>query len=567
MASTNCWRCLSRPSTTLTHPSLLTLSRPSFSTSAILAAAVKKPTLAARSKGQKTLKIKKKAVVKTGKPPAAGERKAMRKRIVLSNTNALEVEGMQDLDEQMVEKLVRKKEEDLSVSFALEAAGEMEAEVVGKVVGLKGETVDSLRAVEAFKTTQGWGLFRRPGLLLREESRELSRRMVGAARGREELRLVIDGEKGSGKSLMLLHAMATAFVKGWVVLNIPEAQEVTNAMNDYAPIQGTTPTLWSQPTYTANWLGQIGKANNAVLQDLQLSMEHNLPIPIQSNISLARLCELGARDPDVAWPIFLAFWAEITARGRPPVLMCLDSLSHVLQNSLYRAPDYSQIHAHDLAIIRHFVDHLSGKAKLPNGGAVIAATSRSHAPISKSLELVIANAEEKAAHAKYMEQFTARQAQHKANYAAYLERFPAMKAERDAEIARWQQQLAIEEAELAARTAPRQFLDKKALKAMAPKPLLKPAPYAPLQQEELQLTPRDPFEKAYDARADKVLENVDVLSLKGISRAEARALMEYWAQSGVLRQRVDEESVAEKWALAGNGIVGEIQRGALWMRI
>jgi small subunit ribosomal protein S29 len=33
---------------------------------------------------------------------------------------------------------------------------------------------------------------------------------------------VVDGERGTGMSLLLLHAMATAFVRGWIVLNIPE---------------------------------------------------------------------------------------------------------------------------------------------------------------------------------------------------------------------------------------------------------------------------------------------------------------------------------------------------------
>jgi small subunit ribosomal protein S29 len=94
-------------------------------------------------------------------------------------------------------------------------------EVIGQVVGLMGSTVDSLRAVEAFKTAQGWGLFRRPGLLVREESVAVSRKLIMSEEG-EMLRLVIDGERGTGKSLILLHAMATAFVRGWVVLNIPE---------------------------------------------------------------------------------------------------------------------------------------------------------------------------------------------------------------------------------------------------------------------------------------------------------------------------------------------------------
>ncbi|KUJ22703.1 mitochondrial ribosomal protein [Mollisia scopiformis] len=482
MASSNCWRCLSRPA----NASLLPLSRPSFSTTAFVAAAPKASTKApARAKGEKTLRIKKKAFVKTGKPPAPGERKAMRKRIVLSNTNALEVAGMKDLDAEMVDSMVRG--EDAVLDGALQSKGETHEDVVGKVVGLKGETVDSLRAVEAFKTTQGWGLFRRPGLLIREESVELCRRMTDAAANKKALRLVIDGEKGSGKSLMLLQAMATAFVKEWVVLNIPEAQELTNAVNDYTPVDGTKPTLWSQNTYTANWLGQIGKANNAVLQNTTMRKEYKLPIPVQSNISLARLCELGARDPDVAWPIFQAFWSEITNPGRRPVLICLDSLSNIMQTSSYRAPDYSLIHSHDLAIVRHFVNLLSRPTSgLPNGGAIIAATSRSHAPISKSMELAIKQSEEKA---------------------AQLRGWPG------------------------------------------------------------KVTQRDPFEKSYDERADKALQNVEVMRLKGLSKVEARGLMEYWAQSGVLRSRVDEETVAQKWALAGNGIVGEIQRGALWMRI
>jgi small subunit ribosomal protein S29 len=154
--------------------------------------------------GAKTLRIKKKAVVKSGKPPMPGERKALRKRVVLSNTNALEVLGMADLTGGMVR----------------------DASLVGKVVGLDGKTVDCLRAAEAFKPTQGWGLFRRPGLLVREESIVLADKLIAAEEGKETLKLVIDGERGTGKSLMLLYALATAALRGWVVLNIPEGMVV-----------------------------------------------------------------------------------------------------------------------------------------------------------------------------------------------------------------------------------------------------------------------------------------------------------------------------------------------------
>lgn len=254
------------------------------------------------------------------------------------------------------------------------------------------------------------------------------------------------------------------------------------ASTDYSPVDGSRPRMYAQNIYTANWLSQIAKSNSAVLQQLKVTQKHDISVTIEEGITLARLCELGANDKDIAWPIFNALWTEITAKGRPPVLVTLDSLSHVLQNSAYRDPDFKLIHSHDLAIVNHFMDCLAGKNQLTNGGAVLAATNRSHGPVSKSLELAIKNNME-------------------------------------------------------------------------------------LKQEGKEITKRDPFEKNYDDRVDKVLKGLEVMKLKGLSKAEARGLMEYWAKSGVLRSRVDERSVTEKWAVAGNGIIGEIERNALAMRI
>jgi small subunit ribosomal protein S29 len=252
------------------------------------------------------------------------------------------------------------------------------------------------------------------------------------------------------------------------------------ALTDYSPIANTTPTLYSQNTYTATWLGQIAKANQKILSNLELAHHHTLPIPLQSNISLSRLAELGARDPDIAWPIFRAFWKEITSPGRPSILLTLDGLHHIMKPSAYRSPDFELIHAHDLAIVNHFVDYLSGSKTLPNGGAVLVATTKSNSPLSYATTLAIKQQEER--------------------------------------------------------------------------------------QEGKEVTKMDPWTKI-DMRAYESLQHAKVMRLSGLSKAEARGLMEYWAASGVLRQRVDEKTVTEKWALAGNGIVGEIERGALRMSI
>jgi small subunit ribosomal protein S29 len=249
-------------------------------------------------------------------------------------------------------------------------------------------------------------------------------------------------------------------------------------MTEYAPIAGTP--LYSQPVYAAAWLGQIGKANAEILSQLTVTKRHDLPIPLPENTTLGRLTELGARDSEIAWPIFEAFWSEITSAGRPPILLTIDGLSHVMKESTYRSPEFELIHTHDLAIINLFVQHLSGSKKLPNGGAVFAATSKGNAPLSYATSIAIKQQVER--------------------------------------------------------------------------------------QRGEEITKADPF-KIIDERAFKSLQKAKVLELNGLSKTEARGLMEYWAASGVLRSRIDEQTVAEKWALAGHGVVGEIERTVLRMRI
>lgn len=75
---------------------------------------------------------------------------------------------------------------------------------------------------------------------------------------------------------------------------------------------------------------------------------------------------------------------------------------------------------------------------------------------------------------------------------------------------------------------------------------------------------RDPFFAKYDDRVFDALKGVKLLNVNGVSKKEARGLMEYWAASGILRTRVDEKNVSEKWTMAGSGILGEMERVALY---
>ncbi|KAK6954114.1 hypothetical protein Daesc_004076 [Daldinia eschscholtzii] len=466
MASANCWRCLARPSQRLLVPASLLSTPPTPASAATFTTSAQLRAVKAGSKDDVNLSRhiragknlilgkKKKRPADKGKPPASGERKAFRKRIQLSNNNALEVPG---LSEMTAENIV-------------------DPSSVGKILGLPEVVLDQLRASEAFKPTQTWGLFRSPHTLIRAETVDLAKQLTDAIGKKETLRLVITGDRATGKSMLGLQALATGFMNNWIVINIPEGQELTTAATEYSQIHNSE--QFSQPVYTVKLFQAIFKANQHILSQYKVEMDHmHLPISVNRGMTLAALANV-TKEPEFAWPVFQAFWKELLLPGRPPIMFALDGLSHIMRVSDYRSPSFELIHSHDLSLLRLFTDALGGKTTFANGAAILGVCTKGNNPIIPSME-------------KALEQAAAAQAG-------------------------------------------------------------EPIP------------PRDPFFKKYDERVFDALRGVRILNVKGVSKPEARALMEYWAASGILRLRVDEKNVSEKWTLAGCGILGEMERAALY---
>ncbi|BCR87615.1 mitochondrial 37S ribosomal protein mS29 [Aspergillus chevalieri] len=324
----------------------------------------------------KSAKMKRKKPVERTRPPPIGERKALRNRIVLGNPNALEPADMQNLSvENMGDPRVR-----------------------GTVVGLPVSMLEQLRSVHAFKKSQRWGLFRRPATFMRKEALEMGRlfeKISGEEHGKV-VKKVITGKVGSGKSVFLTQAMAMGFLKNWVVLTVPETQELVNAHTGYAPLNDTNPGLYVQNQATSQLLQRTFKANEKVLSGLKVSQQHPaLKSLVKPGMTLAQLTGLGIKDQAVAWPVFQALWAELTSTSapRPPILVTVDGLSHWMQNSEYRTADFKPIHAHDLVFVRHFLSLLkpgaNGKSTLPNGGLLLYATSGSNSPRIYSFDVAL----------------------------------------------------------------------------------------------------------------------------------------------------------------------------------
>lgn len=241
--------------------------------------------------------------------------------------------------------------------------------------------------------------------------------------------------------------------------------------------------------YTANLLTQILKSNREILESIKVTTKPTLPVQLPANSTLKQLVELGTANPDASWQVFVALWQELTQPGRPPIMFAIDGLSNIMRNSEYLSAEVKPIHAHDLTLVRHFVDHLSGQKSLPNGGIILGAISHSNAPSSAALDFSVLVAE-------------------------------ALRTQPD-DVPRWN---------------PYKNVDERVMTVL----------------KDL----RDPS-----------AAGLDIIKVAGLSKDEARALMEYYAESGMLRAKVDDGFVTEKWSLAGMGNIGELERASVRLRI
>lgn len=263
--------------------------------------------------------------------------------------------------------------------------------------------------------------------------------------------------------------------------------------------------MFIQKNYIASLLSKIAKSNTH-LENINLSSQppkDSFPIPLQANISLARLAELGATDPEIAHQVFILLIKELSLpdQDRPPMLICLDGLAHAFTPQTgYHDRDYKPIHALDLWILDWFMSYLKGQSPLPNGGLILATTSGSNAPNNRTVEFAIKQ----------------------------LHQSPSSSLQ---------------------------------------------APSSPITVDHAHSSLPDAIRHnpffPYDTRALSVFQspNLRLQQVQGLSKSEAAALMEYWAKSGILRDRVDERLIGEKWTMSGGGVVGELERCCLRMRI
>lgn len=350
------------------------------------------------------------------------------------------------------------------------------------------------------------------------------------------------------------------------------AQDIVIAHTEYGPISGTSPPLYQQKVYTASLLSAMARAN-PILSTLTLKVPPpTTPDPIQPSIALDKFALLGAADPEIAYDIFKTLVQDLLLPSRPPLLLCIDSLAHAMKLSAYRNAAFALIHAHDLAILKWFMGHLSGASELPNGGMVLAAMSGSNTSPNPSLDTALHELE-------FLQSQTA-------NLSPAMENKdgskpdPSINPSVDTALQKpdsSQPQPSSSDQETKDK-GPAESSLSPALPSLTPSPLqLKPQAKPPNPLPLYHQTPentfthhpgrRNPFIK-YDQRVLDVFSRpgIEVQRIKGLTKAEAKGLMNYWAKSGLVRQTMNDTLLGEKWALSGGGVVGELERATFAMK-
>ncbi|KIX97859.1 uncharacterized protein Z520_06637 [Fonsecaea multimorphosa CBS 102226] len=433
-----------------------------------------KPTVT-RARQSQSARLKKKSRERPKLPPV-GERRAQRRRIILSNTNALPVS---DVETWSKENMVDEKS-------------------VGHMMALDGGLLDQLRDSGAFKTTQNWGLFRRPATLIREETLRIAKDMESVKQEGDKKKVVkhlVIGEKASGKSILMLQAMGMAYMDHWIVLNVPEAQDFVNNTSSYAPLrhaEDESEHMYIQPHLTQLLLTRIAASNESVLKSLRLNHAHPKPLSLKNNSTLLDLAQKGAGDHHLSWQAWQALYKELTEPGqhqRPPVLVAADGVDHWMGPTAYRDSEHKILHSHQFMLVKQFINFLftartSNTSPFINGGMVLYSTSGSNTPAYPTFDLVLSQMRAVQVH----------------SISPAHPDFPL------------------------------------------PKPYSKP----------------DPRVLALSAPATR--GDLNLLELKGLNRLESRGYLEYFAKSGLLHKRITDGLVSEMRGLSGGGVVGELAR-------
>ncbi|KAK9722714.1 hypothetical protein K7432_002473 [Basidiobolus ranarum] len=259
---------------------------------------------------------------------------------------------------------------------------------IGKVFALPEDVVEKLNTI-GYPTyiKDEFEYSSRQALLYRKETKELFSLLDESAKQPGQP-IVISGERGVGKSALLLQAVARSINSGWIVIYVPAATEWVNGSKPFAKIEDGK---FSQPSLTSSILGQIKETNSKILAEIPMKKSINIEnYKVEEGSSLNDLLDVGIKDQQVSQQVMESFLNEVRFNETTPTLIAIDEI-----NAFYTLADYNDVNgrllpAQHLMLVKSFLNFFSQRKTLANG-AIVGATSQTFSRFqSKALNMTLA---------------------------------------------------------------------------------------------------------------------------------------------------------------------------------
>ncbi|WVQ94151.1 hypothetical protein IAU59_001229 [Kwoniella sp. CBS 9459] len=216
-----------------------------------------------------------------------------------------------------------------------------------------------------------------PASVIRESTVDMAQKLDGGVdQSSKDARYVLTGDRGSGKSMLLLQTIAYACETGWIVLCNPRASEWTNSSSHY--IYDSTTQTFAQWQSAQRMLNALSELNLNKLEAIKLSSDVELAPGriVEAGSTLNTLVQTGAKDDRVAVKALDAVLAVLEQQTQYPVLWAIDEAQTLFTTSKYRTADYTPIEPYHLSTPRLALHFIAGRRTFSRG-AVITALSLS----------------------------------------------------------------------------------------------------------------------------------------------------------------------------------------------
>ncbi|GAA5855882.1 hypothetical protein JCM9279_001156 [Rhodotorula babjevae] len=249
-------------------------------------------------------------------------------------------------------------------------------DTVGQVRAFPGPALEAFKALSMPTSLKREHAFTsKPATVVRDATLKMARTLdEGKKVSSREARYFLTGDKGTGKSSLLLQAVSYAQSTDWIVLYLPSALPLVNSSTPHTYSQQRA--LFEQPALAAALLSKFSAANKAAFKALKTTKEHAFgDKKVAQGKTLEDLAKAAGGDDKLTTAVFEAVMEELAAQDQRPVLLAVDDAQPLFATSKYVDPTYQPLESFALVIPRLLLEFVAGERSFAKGTVLLSASS------------------------------------------------------------------------------------------------------------------------------------------------------------------------------------------------